>query len=97
MTRTKNIKFRVTEAEHRRLKALAGARGVSAFLRRRALGPDRHQEKIERLAVLRNLTMARNTLNQIARISERRPPVDQLQIVLQLVAVERTLLNFKKS
>lgn len=96
MTRSKSIKIRLTEEEHRKLRKLAGARGLSALLRRRALGPDRRQEHSERFAVLSALARARNLLSQIAHDSERRPLPDQLHIVVQLVAVERELSKFNK-
>jgi len=95
MTRTKSIKIRLTSDEHRRLKALAGARGISALLRRCALGPDRRQVQNERLRVVAELARAGNLLNQIARHFERRMPSDQIQIVSQLIAVERQLSRFK--
>lgn len=97
MTRTKNIRIRLTDEEHRRLKALAGARGISALLRHRALGPDRQQVQSERLRVVAELARARNLLAQIARNSERRRPTEQIQIVAELIAVERQLLKFKAS
>ncbi len=97
MKRSRSIKIRLTDQEQRRLKALAGARGISALLRRGALGPDRRQVQSERLRVVAELGRARNLLNQIARNSERRPLLDQVQIVLQLTAVERQLSKFKTS
>jgi hypothetical protein len=95
MTRTKNIRIRLTDQEHQHLKKLAGARGVSALLRTGALGIDQQQEQTERLRVVAELARARNLLNQIARNSERRTPPDQIQIVAQLIAVERQLSKFK--
>ena len=77
------------------MKALAGVRGISALLRRRALGPDRQQVQSERLRVVAELARARNLLDQIARNSERRRPPEQIQIVAQLIAVERQLSKFK--
>ena len=97
MTRTKNIRIRLTDEEHQQLKSLAGARGISALLRRRALGPDRRQVQNERLRVVAEIARARNVLNQIARNSERCTPPDQIQIVAQLLAVERQLSNLTKS
>ena len=88
--------MRLTDAEFRRLKTLAGARGVSAHLRLRALGPDRRQEQTERLTVLAELARARNLLNQIGRNCERQRLPDQIQIVAQLIAVERQLSGFKR-
>jgi Trp operon repressor len=96
MTRTKSIKIRLTDDEHQQLKSLAGARGISALLRRRALGPDRRQVQSERLKIVAELARARNLLNQIARNSERHTPPEQIQIVAQLLAVERQLSKFKK-
>lgn len=89
MTRTRNIKIRLTDGEHRRLKALAGNRGVSAFLRIRSLGTDERQEKSERLILVTELARARNLLNQIARNSERYRPTQQIEIVARLICVER--------
>ena len=97
MKRTKNIKIRLTEVELRRLKVCAGSRGVSAFLRVRALGPDRRQKQTERLAVLAEFTRTRNLLNQIARNSQRQTPLAVIEIVSHLIAVERQLSNLKKS
>ena len=93
MNRTKSTKIRLTENEHRQLKARAGARGVSALLRIQALGPDRRGEQF---AFIAELARARNLLNQIARNSERRMPSEQIQIVAQLIAVERQLSDFKR-
>ena len=95
MNRTKSIKIRLTDNEHRQLKARAGARGVSALLRIQALGPDRQQERREQFSLVAELARARNLLNQIARNSERRMPSQQIEIVSQLIAVERQLSNFK--
>jgi hypothetical protein len=97
MKRTKSIKIRLTDGELRRLKTCAGPRGVSAFLRVRALGPDRRQLQTERLNFLAEFARARNLLNQIARSSEKRPLPEQFQIVAQLIAVERVLSKLKKS
>lgn len=97
MTRTKSIKIRLTDDELRRLKATAGRRGVSSLLRVRALGPDRRQLQVERLAVLSEFNRARNLLNQIARNSQRQTPLAQIEIVSQLIAVERQLSILKKS
>jgi hypothetical protein len=97
MTRTKSIKIRLTDEEHQHLKKLAGARGVSALLRTGALGIDRRQEQTERLKVVAELARARNLLNQIARNSERHAPPEQIQIVAQLIDVERQLTKLKKS
>ncbi len=97
MKRTKSIKIRLTDGELRRLKSSAGPRGVSAFLRVRALGPDRRQLQTERLTVLAEFARVRNLLNLVARSSEKRPLPEQFQIVAQLISVERVLLNIKKS
>jgi len=94
MTRTETIKIRVSEAEHRKLKAVAGQRGVSAFLRLQALGVDKRQAQREQLTIIAELTRVRNILNQIARNCERRPGPDQLEIVTHLVRLERELLSF---
>lgn len=96
MTRSKSVKIRLTEEEHRKLKSLAGSRGISEFLRYRALGPDRWHEQVENLALLSAVTRARNSLGFIALQSQHRPLTDQLLIVLQLTAVERELAQFKK-
>ena len=74
MNRTKCIKIRLTDNEHRQLKARAGARGVSSLLRIQALGPDRRQKQREQFALIAELARARNLLNQIARNFERRMP-----------------------
>jgi len=95
MNRTKSIKIRLTDDELRQLKTAAGTRGISALLRRRGLGLNRQQDRIEWFTVLAELVRARNLLNQIARSSERRTPSEQIQIVAQLIAVERQLSNFK--
>ena len=97
VNRNKSIKIRLTDDELRRLKSRAGADGVSALLRRRALGPDRRQEQTERLTVLAELARARSLLNQVARNSERQSPAAQIQVVSQLIAVERKLADFRKS
>ena len=96
MNRNRNIKIRLTEDELRRLKSRAGKRGVSALLRRRALGPDQRQEQTERLKVLAELARARNLLNLIARNSGQQSPAAQIQIVSQLMAVERQLSDIRK-
>ena len=95
MTRTKTIKIRLSDEEHRCVKALAGKRGISALLRIRALGPDERQEKTDRLIVVAELARTRNTLNQIARDVERREPTAQIEIVARLVCVERELSKIK--
>jgi hypothetical protein len=93
MTRTKTIKVRLTEGEHRRLKTLAGKRGVSLLLRTSALGPDRKERKSEHFGIIAELARIRNLLIQIAQNSVRHPPVDQVWLVSQLVTVERELLR----
>lgn len=95
ITRNKSIKIRLTDGEHRRLKTLAGKRGISALLRIRALGMDRREEQFQRLAVIAELARARNVLNQIARSCERRPPTDQIEILAQLIRVEERLFTLK--
>jgi len=95
MTRSKTIKIRLTEAEHRRLKALAGKQGVSALLRTRALGPDRRERKLELLGLLTELARVRNLMACVAKNSVRRPPADQVLIVAQLVTVERELIKLR--
>lgn len=97
MTRTKNIKIRLTEDELQRLKRRAGKRGVSALLREGALGPDPRQIQSEKFAVLAEFTRARNLLNQIARSCQRQPPVAVMEVVTHLIAVERQLSTLKKS
>ncbi len=97
MTRTKNIRIRLTDIEHQRLKSLAGARGISALLRRRALGPDRRQVQSENFTVLAEFARVRNLLNQIARSCQRQPPLALAEIVAHLIAVERQLSTLKKS
>ena len=97
MKRNKCINLRVTGDELRRLKAGAGRRGVSAFLRVRALGPDRRQVQTERLTVIAELARVRNLLNQIARNSQRQTPMAQIEIVSHLIALGRKLSNSKKS
>jgi hypothetical protein len=96
MTRNKNIKIRLSEDELRRLKRIAGARGVSSLLRTKALGPDRRIIQAEKFSVVAELARARNVLNQIARNCQRQPTLAVMQIVSQLVAVERQLSNLKK-
>ncbi len=91
MTRKKTIKIRVTAEEHRRLKARAGVRGISDFLRMCALGPDARQEKTDKLIVVAELARIRNTLSQIARNSEWRRSMAQIEIVARLICVEREL------
>lgn len=96
VNRNKSIKIRLTDGELRQLKTRAGARGVSALLRRRALGPDRRQQQMERLTVLGEFARVRNLLNQIARNSEHQSPAAQVQILAQLMAVERQLPILRK-
>lgn len=95
MTRTKSIKIRLSEEELSQLKRAAGKRGVSALLRRQALGMCREQERIGQLGVLAELVRARNLLSQIARDCQRRALPEQIQIVFRLIAVERQLSKFK--
>ena len=95
MTRSKTIKMRLSEGELRRLKVLAGRRGVSSLLRMRALGPDRQQRKLERLGFIAELARIRNLLVHIAQNSARRPPVDRILILSQLVTVERELTQLR--
>jgi hypothetical protein len=97
MTRTKSIKIRLTADELRRLKTCAGPRGVSALLRVRALGPDRRQVQSENFAFLAEFARARNLLNQIAWNSKRQTPLVVIEIVSQLITVERQLSNLRKS
>jgi hypothetical protein len=97
MNRTKSIKIRLTDDELRQLKACAGMRGVSALLRVRALGPDPRQIQIERLAFLAEFARARNLLNQIARNSQPQTPLALIEIVSQLIVIERQITNLKKS
>lgn len=89
--RTKTVKVRLTEDEHRQLKALARKGGVSAHLRNSALKNDYRKE----LSVVAAIARARNLLVQIAQNSARRPEVDQVLIVSQLVTVERSLSKFR--
>jgi hypothetical protein len=95
MTRTKSIKIRLTDEEYRRLKSIAGAHGVSALLRIRALGPDQRQAQNEKLIMLAEMARVRNVLSQIAQSSARVPWEEQIQIVAQLISVERTLTRLK--
>jgi hypothetical protein len=97
MTRTKNIKIRLTEDEFLRLKRCAGKRGVSALLRDRALGPDPRQVQSEQLSGLAELARARNLLNDIARSCQRQPPLAVIEIIALLIVVERQLSMLKKS
>lgn len=97
MIRNKSIKIRLTDGEHQRLKTLAGRRGISALLRVRALGIDQRQEQFQRLTVIAELARARNVLNQIARSCERRPLMERIEILAQLIRVERQLSTFKPS
>jgi hypothetical protein len=95
MSRTTSIKIRLTETELRRLRTLAGKRGISALLRRRALGVDQQEDQKEKLLVITEIACARNVLNQIARNSERQPLAAQIEIVTHLIGVERELLRLK--
>jgi len=95
MKRTKSIKIRLSEDELKQLKRSAGPRGVSALLRVQALGPDSRQTQSEKFAVVAELTRCRNLLNQIARNCQRLPPLALAEIISQLIAVERQLLNLK--
>jgi hypothetical protein len=97
MTRTKITKVRLTEDEHRRLKASAGKRGVSAFLRLCALGKDQREQKSEALRVVAELARIRNLLVLVAQNSVRRPSLDQILIVSQLVNVERELSRIPRA
>lgn len=65
-------------------------------MRVRALGFDAPQENRELLMVVAELARARNILNQIARNSERRPLLEQIQIVTALLGVERSLSSFQR-
>jgi len=96
MTRTKITKIRLTEDERRRLKTLAGKRGVSAFLRLCALGKNQREQKSETLRVVAELARIRNLLVQVARDSVRRPALDQISIVSQLINVERQLTRIPR-
>jgi hypothetical protein len=51
----------------------------------------------EKFAVLAESARARNVLNQIARSCQRQPPVAVIEIVSQLIVVERQLSTLKKS
>ena len=97
LPRTKSIKVRLTDGEHHRLKTLAGKRGISALLRVRALGIDQREEQIQRLTVVAELARARNALNQIARSCERRPTVELIEMLAQLIRIERQLSTLKPS
>lgn len=95
MKRTKSIKIRLAPGELWRLKAIAGRRGVSALLRTRALGPDPRQLQTERLAFIAEFARARNALVQLARNCQRQPPLALIEIISNLVAIERQLSNLK--
>jgi len=91
MNRGKTIQIRLTDIEHRRLKSLAGKRGISALLRASALGPDRQQKISERLGLIAELARIRNLLVHIAQSAARESDLDRAMIVGQLVTVEREL------
>jgi hypothetical protein len=93
MKRTKVIKLRLTETEHRALKGLAGKKTVSAFLRQQALGVDVATDQTERLRLIGEIARVRNLLVYIGRLSAVRPPLQQIAIASQLVTVERALLR----
>ena len=97
MKRNKSIKIRLSEDELRQLKRSAGKRGVSALLRTKALGPDQRQVQTEKFAVVAELARCRNLLNQIARGCRRQPPLTLMEIISQLIAVERQLSNLQKT
>lgn len=96
MKRTRNIKIRLTEDEYRRLKSRAGKRGISALLRRRALGTDPRQADADKLAVLAGFTRARNLLNQIVQNCRHHPPLALVEIIAHLITIERQLSILKK-
>lgn len=90
MNRTQTIQIRLTPDELRRLKSLARRGGVSSYLRKSGLKNDYRKD----LSVIAALARVRNLLVQIAQNSSRRPVMDQVLIVSQLVTVERTLTKF---
>lgn len=96
MSRSKGIRIRLTEEEHKRLRTLAGKTSISAFLRLQALGPDRQRQLSDRLPLIAELARIRNMLTQIARLSEARPLSEQVHLVTRLVAVEQQLLKIGK-
>ncbi len=91
MSRTKTIRIRLTESEQRRLKSLAGRRGISALVRASAFGQDSREQVSEYLTLISELARIRNALVLLAQSSDRRPPIEALVIVSQLVALERGL------
>lgn len=89
--RTTIVKIRLTKDEHRRLKTLAGKRGISRLLRTLALGPDRREQQEGRLQLVAELARIRNLLLQIALNSSAGRPLEQVRIIFQLVHLERAL------
>jgi len=95
MTRNKTIKIRLTEAEHRRFENPRprpwgfGLPSDSGTWARPATEANRSPRFALRTGGIRNL------LNQVARNSERRPVPEQIQIVAQLISVERAFPESK--
>ena len=95
--RTKHIKIRITDDEHERLKALCPKARLAEWMRETCLQETVHQPKAPHPpvdpALLRQLAGISNNLNQVARRINAKEwgPIDRLQIVAALAAIERQL------
>ncbi len=95
--RSKVIKVRVSDAEHRRLQSLATRPELARWMREHCLGADTRRRRGDPPpadpAWLRQLAGIGNNLNQIARRLNAGDwgPADRLQVIAALSSVERSL------
>jgi len=93
--RTKSIKIRLTEGEHERLLSLCTLPELARWMRETCLGVKGRADvppPVVDPALLRQLAGIGNNLNQIARVvNTKGQPIDRVQIVAGLAAVERQL------
>lgn len=99
--RTKHIKIRVTDDEHRQLLANCPKARLAEWVRETCLADTSHRTKTPYPpvdpALLRQLAGIGNNLNQIARKlnSGEWEAIDRLQISALLAVIERDLVTLK--
>jgi len=93
--RTRSVKIRLTELEYQRLLLLNDRPELARWIRETCLGVKGRTNvppPIVDPVLLRQLAGIGNNLNQIARVvNTKGQPIDRVQIVAGLAAVERQL------
>jgi hypothetical protein len=93
--RTKSIKIRLTEKEHRRLLSLCALPELARWMRETCLGVKSRADVPPPLVdpvLLRQLAGIGNNLNQIARVvNTKGQAIDRVHIVAGLAAIERQI------